>query len=101
MAKQWSVSTPRQTSSGRTSWIRVGTGWSAKGENPGVNILLDALPLPDKDGRVSLIVREDRPRDQRQQPRREEPRREEPRRQEPREEPVDGFDDDDPRNVPF
>ena len=42
--------------------MRVGTLFESK-NGDGYNIVLDALPLPDKEGRVALIARPPRPRD--------------------------------------
>lgn len=62
MAKYWEVSSPRPGKDGKTHWTRVGTMFESK-NGDGFNMVFDALPLPDKEGRVAVIVRPPRPRD--------------------------------------
>ena len=66
MANYWEISSPRPGKEGKTHWVRVGTMFESK-NGEGFNIVLDALPLPDKEGRVSMIVRPPRPREGQQQ----------------------------------
>jgi hypothetical protein len=49
------VISPREDNKGNTRWIRVGVGFPNGG---GTRILLDAYPLPNKDGECVLLVRE-------------------------------------------
>lgn len=65
--KRYDVSSPRERGD-KTFWVRVGTAFE---DEKGTSIVFDALPLPDKDGRVSVRLFEPRPRDggQRQQTR--------------------------------
>lgn len=62
MAKYWEVSSPRPGKDGKTYWCRIGTMFESK-NGDGFNMVFDALPLPDKEGRVAVIVRPPRPRD--------------------------------------
>lgn len=65
MAKRFDVLSPRpKKDSDKPYWHRVGTAW--EGER-GINIVFDSLPLPDKDGRVSVSLFEPREQGQRQQ----------------------------------
>lgn len=48
---------------GKTYWTRIGTFWPAKDGKPGGQVVLDALPIPDKEGRVSISLFEPRERD--------------------------------------
>lgn len=56
MAKYYEVTVPRSGKDGKTFWRRIGTAFPAK-NGEGVNVELDALPLTDKDGRCSFIIR--------------------------------------------
>lgn len=64
MQKRYDVCSPRARKEGeKPFWHRVGTGW--EGEK-GINITFDSLPLPDKDGRVSVALFEAKAKDQAQ-----------------------------------
>ena len=63
MADRYEVTAPRVGRDGKTRWTRIGTAWPAKDGQDGFNIEFDALPLPDKEGRVSAIARPPRPKD--------------------------------------
>lgn len=56
MTTRYDVTAPRSKQDGGTFWHRIGTAFEAK-EGAGMNVILDSLPLPDKDGRVSFIIR--------------------------------------------
>jgi len=66
MAKYLELLSGRPGREGKTYWNRIGTMFPAKDGN-GYSIVLDAYPLPDKEGRVSLIAREPKPREQQSQ----------------------------------
>lgn len=51
MGKRFDVCAPRAGREGKTFWHRVGTAF--EGEK-GIGIEFDSLPLPDKEGRVSV-----------------------------------------------
>ena len=55
--------TPRKRGD-KTYWIRVGSAWPNK-KGPGYQIVLDALPLPDAEGRCVINLFEPRQRDER------------------------------------
>lgn len=56
MANRYDILAPRTKQDGGTFWHRVGTAFA--GRDGGMNLIFDSLPLPDKEGRVSCIVRE-------------------------------------------
>lgn len=58
--KRYDVMSPRERKDGKTYWQRVGTAFEG---DKGIGIEFDALPLPDKDGRVSVRLFEPRERD--------------------------------------
>ncbi len=49
------VCTPRKGKDGKTRWLRIGAAFPAK-QGDGWNIILDALPLPDAEGRCALSL---------------------------------------------
>lgn len=58
MAKRYDVCSPRpRKDSDKPFWHRVGTAWEG---DKGINITFDSLPLPDKEGRVSVVLFEPR-----------------------------------------
>lgn len=57
MTKRFDVLTPRPKKDGGTYWHRVGTAF--EGER-GINIVLDSLPIPDKEGRCAMSLFEPR-----------------------------------------
>ena len=59
---------PRPRKDGKTFWLRVGTAFSR--DKGGFSLVFDALPLPDAEGRVTVLMTE--PKDQ--EPRQEVPR---------------------------
>jgi hypothetical protein len=52
--------------------VQVGSAFPAR--NGGFNLVFDALPLPDSEGRVSVFMQEARERDEPRQQRRDEPK---------------------------
>ncbi|WP_299949104.1 hypothetical protein [uncultured Ruegeria sp.] len=52
---------PRPRKDGKTYWQKVGAAFPR--QNGGFSLVLDALPLPDNEGRVSLLMTEPKPRD--------------------------------------
>ena len=53
MADRFDVVVPREGKDGKTRWLKIGAGFP-KGDR--VHVVLDALPLPDKEGRVMLML---------------------------------------------
>ena len=67
-SKRYDICTPRKGSDGKTYWNRIGTAWEG---DKGIQLVFDALPLPDAEGRCVANLFEPKPRDggqQRQQP---------------------------------
>lgn len=58
MTERMDVCAPRKRGE-KTYWIRVGSAFPAK-QGKGWNIVLDALPLPDAEGRCALSLFEPR-----------------------------------------
>ena len=52
---------PRERKDGKTYWHKVGAAFER--EKGGYSLVFDSLPLPDKDGRVSLLMTEPLERD--------------------------------------
>lgn len=48
MAKRFDICVPRPGKDGKTFWTRIGTAWEG---DKGTQLVFDALPLPDKEGR--------------------------------------------------
>lgn len=55
MNSRMDVCSPRQNKD-KTFWVKVGTFWPAKDGKVGGQIVFDALPLPDKEGRVAVSL---------------------------------------------
>lgn len=48
MAKRYDIAAPRAKKDGGTYWARIGTAWEG---DKGIQLVFDALPLPDAEGR--------------------------------------------------
>jgi hypothetical protein len=60
------IMAPRKKKDNGTYWVKIGTAW----EGPkGIQLVFDALPLPDNEGRVVANLFEPRQNDQRPAPR--------------------------------
>lgn len=62
--KRWDVCAPRARKGkdgeeGKTFWVRVGAAFD---NDKGMQIVLDALPLPDRDGRCVMMLFEPKTR---------------------------------------
>lgn len=67
--KRFDIMTPRKGREDKTFWTRIGTAWQG---DKGIQLVFDALPIPDNEGRVVANLFEPRERDggnQRQQSR--------------------------------
>lgn len=53
------IMAPRPKKDGGTYWIKIGTAWESE---RGTQLVFDALPLPDKEGRVVANLYEPRER---------------------------------------
>ena len=61
MMAHFDLVSPRQGKDGKTRWFKVGAAFPR--DKGGFQLVFDALPLPDADGRVSLMMWEAQPRD--------------------------------------
>lgn len=48
MSQRFDICTPRKGRDDRTFWTRIGTAWQ---NEKGIQLVFDALPLPDAEGR--------------------------------------------------
>ena len=48
MSKRFDICTPRKGKDDKTFWTRIGTAWEG---DKGIQLVFDALPLPDSEGR--------------------------------------------------
>ena len=58
---RYDLLSPRPKKDGGTSWHKVGAAFPR--DKGGFSLVFDSLPLPDKEGRVSLMMWEAKPRD--------------------------------------
>lgn len=58
---RYDLLSPRPKKDGGTSWHKVGAAFPR--DKGGFSLVFDSLPLPDKDGRVSLMMWEAKTRD--------------------------------------
>lgn len=56
---------PRERKDGKTHWAKVGAAFPR--QQGGFSLVFDALPLPDKEGNVRLLMTEAKPREGYQQ----------------------------------
>ena len=49
MSNRFDISSPRPKKDGGTYWVKIGTAWV---NEKGTKLVFDALPIPDKEGRV-------------------------------------------------
>jgi hypothetical protein len=61
MSKRMNIATPRKAKDGKTLWTNIGTAWF--NDNGGIQLVFDALPIPDGEGRVVANLFEPRERD--------------------------------------
>ena len=70
MSKRMNIATPRKGKDGKTFWTNIGTAWF--NDNGGIQLVFDALPLTDAEGRCVANLFEPRERqtssDTRRQP---------------------------------
>lgn len=59
MSVRYDICSPRPGKEGKTFWTRIGTAWQ---NEKGIQLVFDALPLPDGEGRVvaNLFVPKDK-----------------------------------------
>lgn len=63
MAKRFDIMTPRKGRDDKTFWTRIGTAWQG---DKGIQLVFDALPLPDAEGRCVANLFEPREPNDRQ-----------------------------------
>jgi hypothetical protein len=56
------IATPRKGKDGKTFWTNIGTAWF--NDNGGIQLVFDALPLTDSEGRCVANLFEPREREQ-------------------------------------
>ena len=58
MAKRYDICTPRKNGD-KTYWTKIGSAWQS---DKGIQLVFDALPLPDSEGRCVANLFEPKPR---------------------------------------
>ncbi len=58
--KRYDICTPRKGRDDKTFWTRIGTAWES---DKGIQLVFDALPLPDSEGRCVANLFEPRDAD--------------------------------------
>ena len=61
MSTRKDIMTPRKGRDDKTFWTRIGTAWF--NDNGGIQLVFDALPIPDSEGRVVANLFDPKPRD--------------------------------------
>ena len=61
MATRFDICTPRPKKDGGSYWVKIGSAW--QGEK-GIQLVFDALPIPDAEGRCVANLFEPRSRDE-------------------------------------
>jgi hypothetical protein len=62
MSKRMNIATPRKAKDGKTFWTNIGTAWF--NDNGCIQLVFDALPIPDGEGRVVANLFEPREKTQ-------------------------------------
>lgn len=60
MSNRKDICTPRKKSDGGTYWVKIGTAWE---NEKGIQLVFDALPIPDAEGRCVANLFDPKPRD--------------------------------------
>ena len=61
MATRYDIMTPRKGRDDKTFWTRIGTAW--QNDKGGIQLVFEALPLPDAEGRCVANLFEPRDND--------------------------------------
>ena len=61
---RWDICCPRARKDGKTYWVKIGAAFRSK-SGDGLNLIFDALPVPDGEGRVCANLFKAKPRDDR------------------------------------
>jgi hypothetical protein len=64
MVDRYDAVTPREASNGKTYFTKVGVAFANRSGN-GYTLILEAYPLPDKEGQVRVLLMEPKERDDR------------------------------------
>lgn len=64
MSNRFDICTPRPKKDGGSYWVKIGTAWQ---NEKGTQLVFDALPIPDAEGRCVANLFEPKPRDGAQQ----------------------------------
>lgn len=67
MSKRLDICTPRKNGD-KTYWTKIGSAWQ---NDKGIQLVFDALPIPDAEGRCVANLFEPKPRDGQRQERRQ------------------------------
>ena len=59
-SKRYDICAPRKGKDDKTFWCRIGTAWE---NDKGIQLVFDALPLPDSEGRCVANLFEPKERD--------------------------------------
>jgi hypothetical protein len=82
MSTRYNVVTPRPRRDGGTFWVRIGSAF--EGKKPGTfNVIFDALPIPDAEGKCSVLIAPAEDRDQQDAPAQRQQPAQQPRRSAP------------------
>lgn len=65
MSKRYDICTPRPKKDGGTYWVKIGSAWEG---DKGIQLVFDALPIPDAEGRCAANLFEPRDRAQASNP---------------------------------
>jgi hypothetical protein len=57
---RYDLISPRERKDGKTFWVKVGSAFER--DQGGFSLVFDALPLPDKEGNVRLLMTEPKQR---------------------------------------
>lgn len=60
MAQRFDICTPRPKKDGGSYWVKIGTAWQG---DKGIQLVFDALPIPDSEGRCVANLFEPRDND--------------------------------------
>ena len=58
MSNRKDICTPRKKADGGTYWVKIGTAWE---NEKGIQLVFDALPIPDAEGRCVANLFEPKP----------------------------------------
>lgn len=60
MNKRYDICAPRPKKDGGSYWVKIGSAWQ---NDKGIQLVFDALPIPDSEGRCVANLFEPKPRD--------------------------------------